>query len=130
MDHASRRRIGEVNACVDVKRNLAQFPTAAQHAPFQIAHNQIGRFQFLEQIAARIDQEARLSLIGQHQAIVIADMLIPAEPGANAKHGGHVAAEFPFARLCPAIAQFFDDRGHADPLEPFLWSSLAQIRRA
>ena len=130
MDHAGRCRIGEVNARMDVKRNLTQFAAAAQHAPFQVTDNQIGCLQFLEQVTSRIDQEARLSFVGQHQAIVIADMLIPAEPGANAKHGGHVAAEFPFARLCPAIAQIFDDRGHVDLPGPFIWPSLAQIRRA
>ena len=130
MDHAGRCRIGEVNARVDVKGNLTQFAAAAQHAPFQITNNQIRCLQFLEQVTSRIDQEARFCLIRQHEAIVIADMLIPAEPGANAEHGGHVAAEFPFACLCPAIAQFFDDRGHLNPLEPIPAPSLAQIRRA
>jgi hypothetical protein len=61
---------------------------------------------------------------------MIADVFIPAEPGTNAEYRGHVAAEFPFARLCPAIAQFFDDRGHLDPLRRFPKESLAQIGRA
>ena len=130
MDHAGRCRIGQMDPGMDVKCNLAQFPAAAQHAPFKVTNNQIRCFQFLKQIATRVDQEARLSLIGQHQAIVVADMLIPTESRTNAKHRRHIAAQFPFARLCPAIAEFFDDSGHFHPLEPIPQPSLAQFGRA
>ncbi len=54
----------------------------------------------------------RVSSAGQHQAVVIADLLVHAEPRVHAKHRREIAAQLPFEILRrPHLSQ----RGHANP---------------
>ncbi len=56
------------------------------------------RGEFLEQVAAGVDEElfGLAGRGGEHEGIVVADLLIPAVASGDAEDGRHVAAHFPF----------------------------------
>ena len=101
---------------VDVERDLAQLALAAHHAAVEIADDQGTGGELLEQQAARVDQEQRRVVAGtlrQDQGIVIADLLVPAEPRGDAEHRGHVAAEAPLLGFRIAGGEGVNDGDHA-----------------
>src|SRR5260370_34064959 len=94
MKHALGPRIGEMDAGVDVEGYLAQLALTTQHLTVEIAGDEVARGDLLKEQTARVDQE---EVVGarQHQAMVIADLLVPAEPRADAEDRRKVAAQSP-----------------------------------
>ena len=93
--HATGLRMPQVNTRVNVESDLAQLAATPHHLALEIAHDEVARGDLLKQQAARVDQE-KLVLAGEHQTVVIADLLVHAEPRVDAKRRRQIAAHLPF----------------------------------
>jgi hypothetical protein len=114
MHDAGRAGLAQMDARMDVERDLAQFPRAAHDIAVEIADDQRTGGDLLEQHAARIDQEQRaLAIARQHHGIVVADLLVPVEPRADAEYRRHVAAQLPLREFVVRAAARAQDGGHA-----------------
>ena len=93
--------VAQVDAGVDVESDFSQFALAAQDFPVQVADDEFAGGEFLEQEAAGVDEELRRGAggHGEHERVVVADLLVPAEARRDAEDGGHVAAHLPFEGL-------------------------------
>ena len=96
VQHRHRLGIGEVDTGMDDEGDFAELARARDHIAVQIADDQVGCGDLLEQEAARVDQEQGLvAAARQHDRVMVADLLVPVVPRMDAEHGGEVGAELP-----------------------------------
>ena len=92
---AFRRRVGRMDRGMDVIGHRAHLAPARDHIALEIDHQQVARGDLLEQQPAPVDQEAVLA-VRHHQAEMIAQALVEAEPHRKPERRREVAAHPPF----------------------------------